>query len=134
MRMVPFGAFVALEPTIDGLIHLSQVATKRIAKVEDELKIGDVVRCKVLDVNPEAKRISLSRKEVLLEEQPPIEDIIEEVVENQDGSAPAPAPEKREHTRRDRDEDKIELPPVESATTSLADLFANVRIETTDAE
>ena len=70
VRIVPFGAFVALENTIDGLIHISQVSTHRIAKVEDELKVGDVVRCKVLEVNPEAKRISLSRKEALLEEDP----------------------------------------------------------------
>jgi len=70
VRIVPFGAFVALESTIDGLIHISQVSVRRIAKVEDELKVGDVVRCKVLEVNPEAKRISLSRKEALLEEDP----------------------------------------------------------------
>lgn len=70
VRIVPFGAFVALESTIDGLIHISQVAPHRIAKVEDELKVGDVVRCKVLEVNPEAKRISLSRKEAMLEEDP----------------------------------------------------------------
>jgi 4-hydroxy-3-methylbut-2-enyl diphosphate reductase len=69
-RIVPFGAFVALESTIDGLIHISQVSVHRIAKVEDELKVGDIVRCKVLEVNPEAKRISLSRKEALLEEDP----------------------------------------------------------------
>ncbi|MDL2236037.1 bifunctional 4-hydroxy-3-methylbut-2-enyl diphosphate reductase/30S ribosomal protein S1, partial [Christensenellaceae bacterium OttesenSCG-928-L17] len=72
VRIVPFGAFVALEPTIDGLIHISQVSVKRIAKVEDEINVGDTVRCKVLDVNPEAKRISLSRKEVILEENPEI--------------------------------------------------------------
>ena len=72
VRIVPFGAFVALEPTIDGLIHISQVATRRIEKVEDELKVGDIVRCKVLEVNPEAKRISLSRKEATLEEHPEI--------------------------------------------------------------
>ena len=72
VRIVPFGAFVALEPTIDGLIHISQVATRRIEKVEDELKVGDIVRCKVLEVNPEAKRISLSRKEAILEEHPEI--------------------------------------------------------------
>lgn len=72
VRLVPFGAFVALEPTIDGLIHISQVAVRRIEKVEDELKVGDVVRCKVLEVNPEAKRISLSRKEATLEENPEI--------------------------------------------------------------
>ena len=70
VRIVPFGAFVALESTIDGLIHISQVSTHRIAKVEDELKVGDIVRCKVLEVNPEAKRISLSRKEAMLEEDP----------------------------------------------------------------
>ncbi|HRX59042.1 MAG TPA: 30S ribosomal protein S1 [Eubacteriales bacterium] len=70
VRIVPFGAFVALESTIDGLIHISQVAPHRIAKVEDELKVGDVVRCKVLEVNPEAKRISLSRKEAMLEDDP----------------------------------------------------------------
>ena len=70
VRIVPFGAFVALESTIDGLIHISQVSVHRIAKVEDELKVGDIVRCKVLEVNPEAKRISLSRKEALIEEDP----------------------------------------------------------------
>ena len=70
VRIVPFGAFVALESTIDGLIHISQVSVHRIAKVEDELKVGDMVRCKVLEVSPEAKRISLSRKEALLEEDP----------------------------------------------------------------
>lgn len=72
VRIVPFGAFVALEPTIDGLIHISHVAIRRIEKVEDELKVGDVVRCKVLEVAPEAKRISLSRKEAILEENPEI--------------------------------------------------------------
>lgn len=70
VRIVPFGAFVALESTIDGLIHISQVSIHRIAKVEDELKVGDMVRCKVLEVSPEAKRISLSRKEALLDENP----------------------------------------------------------------
>lgn len=72
VRIVPFGAFVALEPTIDGLIHISQVGVKRIAKVEDEINVGDIVRCKVLDVNPEAKRISLSRRDVILDEHPEI--------------------------------------------------------------
>ncbi|MEG1524086.1 MAG: bifunctional 4-hydroxy-3-methylbut-2-enyl diphosphate reductase/30S ribosomal protein S1 [Clostridia bacterium] len=70
VRIVPFGAFVALESTIDGLIHISQVSVHRIAKVEDELQVGDLVRCKVLEVNTEAKRISLSRKEAMIEENP----------------------------------------------------------------
>lgn len=108
VRIVPFGAFVALEPTIDGLIHISQVATKRIAKVEDELQIGDIVRAKVLDVNTEAKRISLSRREVLLAEMP--------LVETAEAAAVEPAVQ----------EDKVEIPQVENATTSLADLFPKI--------
>ena len=70
VRIVDFGAFVALEPTIDGLIHISQVGARRVQKVEDELNVGDMVRCKVLEVNPEAKRISLSRRDVILEDNP----------------------------------------------------------------
>jgi 4-hydroxy-3-methylbut-2-enyl diphosphate reductase len=60
VRIVPFGAFVELEPGLDGLVHISQVAEERIAKVEDKLAIGDSVRVRVLDVNPDTKRISLS--------------------------------------------------------------------------
>ncbi|MDR2514519.1 MAG: bifunctional 4-hydroxy-3-methylbut-2-enyl diphosphate reductase/30S ribosomal protein S1 [Christensenellaceae bacterium] len=60
VRIVPFGAFVELEPGLDGLVHISQVAEERIAKVEDRLTIGDTVRVRVLDVNPDTKRISLS--------------------------------------------------------------------------
>ncbi len=60
VRIVPFGAFVELEPGLDGLVHISQVAKTRIEKVEDVLNVGDVVRVRVLDVNTEQKRISLS--------------------------------------------------------------------------
>ena len=108
VRIVTFGAFVSLEPTIDGLVHISQVATKRIEKVEDELKIGDMIKCKVLSVDPVAKRISLSRREVLLDEVS-IEDIVHAT---SDGATDTVA-----------DEDAIEIPPVETATTSLADFF-----------
>ena len=60
MRIVTFGAFVELEPGLDGLVHISQIAPTRINKVEDVLTVGDIVRVRILDVNPEAKRISLS--------------------------------------------------------------------------
>ena len=60
VRIVTFGAFVELEPGLDGLVHISQIAATRINKVEDVLTAGDVVRVRILDVNPEAKRISLS--------------------------------------------------------------------------
>lgn len=68
VRITTFGAFVELEPGLDGLVHISQCALTRIAKVEDAVNVGDVVRVKVLDVNTEAKRISLSIREVLEDE------------------------------------------------------------------
>jgi 4-hydroxy-3-methylbut-2-enyl diphosphate reductase len=68
VRITTFGAFVELEPGLDGLVHISQCALTRIAKVEDAVSVGDDVRVKVLDVNTEAKRISLSIREVLEDE------------------------------------------------------------------
>lgn len=68
VRITTFGAFVELMPGLDGLVHISQCALTRIAKVEDAVQVGDVVRVKVLDVNTEAKRISLSIREVLEDE------------------------------------------------------------------
>jgi 4-hydroxy-3-methylbut-2-enyl diphosphate reductase len=63
VRMVPFGAFVELEIGVDGLVHISQIANKHVVKPEDELSIGEIIKVKVLDVNTEAKKISLSKKE-----------------------------------------------------------------------
>jgi len=68
VRIRPFGAFVELEPGVDGLVHISQCALTRVAKVEDVLEVGQVVRVKVLGVDPEAKRISLSVREALADE------------------------------------------------------------------
>ena len=68
VRITTFGAFVELEPGLDGLVHISQCALTRIAKVEDAVKVGDVVRVKILSVDTEAKRISLSIREVLEDE------------------------------------------------------------------
>ncbi len=63
VRIVSFGAFVELEPGLDGLVHISQVANRRVEKVEDVLHPEDKVLVRILDVNPEAKRISLSIRE-----------------------------------------------------------------------
>ena len=68
VRIVPFGAFVALESTIDGLIHISQVDIHRISKVEDVLNVGDMTWVKVIEID-EKGRVNLSRKDVLEEEK-----------------------------------------------------------------
>lgn len=63
VRMVPFGAFVELEPGVDGLVHISQIANKHVVKPEDELKVGEIIKVKVLEVNSEQKKISLSKRQ-----------------------------------------------------------------------
>ncbi len=65
VRIRPFGAFIEREPGVDGLCHISQVSVNRINKVEDVLKPGQEVAVKVLNVDPEAKRISLSIREAM---------------------------------------------------------------------
>lgn len=65
VRITTFGAFVELEPGVDGLVHISQISDKRVDKVEDVLKTGDMVSVKVLNVKPDDKRISLSIREAL---------------------------------------------------------------------
>ena len=64
-RLADFGAFVNLEQGIDALLHVSQISTERIEKPADVLKVGDIVRAKVTDLDAEAKKISLSVKALL---------------------------------------------------------------------
>jgi small subunit ribosomal protein S1 len=63
-RLVPFGAFVELEKGIDGLVHISQISNFRLTKPGDVLQVGQMVEAKIIDVNAENKKISLSIKEV----------------------------------------------------------------------
>lgn len=65
VRLVPFGAFVELLPGLDGLIHISQIANKRIGKPEDVLSIGQEVEAKIIEMDLENNKISLSIRELL---------------------------------------------------------------------
>lgn len=69
MRLAPFGAFAQLEPGVEGLIHISQLAKGRVEKTEDVVAPGQVVEVKVLSVDSENKRLSLSIKELLQDEE-----------------------------------------------------------------
>ena len=67
VKLMTFGAFAEILPGVDGLIHISQIADRRIGKPEDALSEGQVVKVKITDVDAENKRISLSIR-ALLEE------------------------------------------------------------------
>lgn len=64
IRLVPFGAFVELEEGVEGLVHISQISNVHLAKPDEVLSVGQVVKMKVLEVNPELKKISLSIRDV----------------------------------------------------------------------
>ncbi len=63
LRFADFGAFVELEPGVDGLVHISQISDKRINKPSDILHANDIVKAKILEINLQDKKISLSIKE-----------------------------------------------------------------------
>lgn len=63
-KIMPFGVFVELEPGIEGLVHISQIAERKLAKPDDELKLGQHVNAKIIELDLEAQRIELSIKEL----------------------------------------------------------------------
>jgi len=60
VRLVSFGAFVELEPGVEGLVHISRIADYRVEKPEDVLSVGQEVKVKILGVHKDERRISLS--------------------------------------------------------------------------
>lgn len=85
VRIMPFGAFCEIIPNVDGLIHISQIADRRIGKPEDVLTVGDEVEAKITAVDWDANKISLSIRALIA---PPVEEEKEEKAE----AEPAPAP------------------------------------------
>lgn len=63
VSVADFGAFVELAEGVEGLVHVSQLSDKRVARAQDVVKVGDELRVKVLKVNPKERRISLSARE-----------------------------------------------------------------------
>ena len=65
VRITTFGAFAEIFPRMEGLIHISQIAHERIEKPQDVISIGDVVKVKIIDIDYDKKRISLSMRALL---------------------------------------------------------------------
>lgn len=77
VRFAEFGAFAEIIDGVDGLIHISNIANKHVNKPQDELKIGETVKAKIIKIENETKRVSLSLKD--LDEK--VEEATEPVVE-----------------------------------------------------
>ena len=78
VSMTTYGAFARIIPGVDGLIHISQIANKHVAKPQDELTVGQEVEAKITAIDLEKKRVSLSIRALLDNE--PIAEVEEEVV------------------------------------------------------
>ena len=113
-RLTDFGAFVEVLPGIDGLVHVSQISHKRIENPKEALKVGQEVQVKVLEVNADAERVSLSIK--ALEERP-----AQEEGQNEEKRAPRPRRPKRQEKR------DFELPETQTGF-SMADLFGDIEL------
>ena len=113
-RLTDFGAFVEVLPGIDGLVHISQISHKRVENPKDVLSVGQDVTVKVLEVNADAERVSLSIK--ALEERPANAE-----GENNEKRQSRPRRPKRQEKR------DFELPETQSGF-SMADLFGDIEL------
>lgn len=64
VNLLDFGAFVRLKEGVDGLLHVSQISKEHVNKPSDVLKIGQVIKVRVIEINEDERRISLSSKEL----------------------------------------------------------------------
>ena len=97
VNMMPFGAFAEIVDGVDGLIHISQISLARIGKPAEVLEIGQVVDAKIIEIDDEKKKVSLSIRALLEEAQaaeeamPEAEEAVEEVAEVAEEAAPEAA-------------------------------------------
>jgi len=103
-RLVDFGAFVEVAPGVEGLVHVSQIAHRRIGTPHEVLKEGQQVNVKVLDINVAEKRISLSIKET------------EEAPEQ---------PQRQERPERAPRQPKVDIPDAQSLNLTLGERFGD---------
>jgi len=71
VRLTDFGAFVELEPGVDGLLHVSQMSARPVARPEDVVQVGDELTLKVIRVDPNERRIGLSLRDLAADIEPP---------------------------------------------------------------
>jgi small subunit ribosomal protein S1 len=74
-KLTNFGVFVELEPGLEGLLHISELADEKIESPEEVVKVGDEIEVKVLRVDPEERKIGLSRKRLGEEGEPEEEEV-----------------------------------------------------------
>ena len=98
-KFMPFGAFAEVLPGVDGLIHISQIADHRIGKAEDVLELGQEVDARIIDIDMDRQKISLS-----------IRALLEEAAEEESDEAPAEEPAEEPAAEEPAEEPAAEEP------------------------
>ena len=118
-----FGAFANIIPGVDGLIHISQIANKRIDKPSDVLKVGEEVEAKITAIDFEKKRVSLSMRALLPQEEAPQdkEEVVASVEAVVEKAEEAPVKEEKTEEVPAAEEKAEEVPAVEKAEETAAE-------------
>jgi small subunit ribosomal protein S1 len=112
MRIADFGVFISLDGGISGLIHLSEISHSMVKNIDDFVKVGQVIKAKVITFDPIAKRIGLSMK--ALEEAPKKEEKAEEKVEDKNEEKTEKKTEKKAEKKSEK---KVEAPVADFPTS-----------------
>ncbi len=130
VSITPFGAFAQIIPGVDGLIHISQVSTERINNVAQVLSVGDEVKVKIIEINNEANRVSLSIRALAenapAEEDAPVEEVpaeaapVEEAPVEETPAEETPAEVKPKRTRKKKETTPAEDAPAEETPAETA--------------
>ena len=131
VKLMPFGAFAELLPGVDGLIHISQIADRRIGKPDEVLSVGETVDAKITAIDTEKQKISLSIRAISEPDAPAADEVVEEkVVEpeadalvyevSEDGTAAGNLPVDNE------------APVVEAPVETVVEEVAETPVETSD--
>ena len=115
VNLTSFGAFTKLEEGIEGLIHISELADRRIEKPEEIVSVGDELDLKVINLSPKDRRIGLSLKALLAEQE-------RAAVPDEEEKPARTRPERSSRSRRER-EPRRQLPAHEETVTTLGALL-----------
>jgi small subunit ribosomal protein S1 len=129
-KIVPFGAFVEIDDVIEGLVHISEIAEHHVEKPEDEVKVHDRVKVKIIDIDLDRRRISLSRKQAIREEgAPPREEgVAPEIELEREGEAETRAESAAEDAGVGT-EDTIRRPQSEEEIASAAEAAPEITLD-----
>ena len=124
VKMMPFGAFAEIVPGVDGLIHISQISTRRISKPAEVLSEGQEVEAKITNIDYENKKISLSIRALITGEEAAEPEIVKEMGEDE---IVATSGRKR---KRDREEApaSVDAAPETGAPSAVEDAPAPVEV------